>query len=386
MSAPVYIHGLGMTSAAGSGAKAHEIALFGGEANPLSLTDAFSAGRPLWLGVVTEELPSLQDTAAHHRSRNNQLLWSAWLQLQPLWQQLKVDVSRVAIVLGTSTSGIRESEPSFGAKASQPPRYLPQQIAAPAAFLADKLGVTGPVYTLSTACTSGAKALATGRRLLQTGLVDWVIAGGADALCGLTVHGFSALDAVDENRCQPLSANRKGINIGEGAALFLLSNEPAAIALTGVGESSDAHHISAPEPSGAGAEAAISAALADAGLTAEAIEYINLHGTATALNDKMEADVIYRLFGAVPCSSTKPLTGHTLGAAGALEAGFCALALMSARLPVHQWDGCRDENLAPVNLVSRSNQERAFGHALSTSFAFGGNNIALVLSRNMDTE
>ena len=384
MNTPAYIHAMGLTSALGDGLAAHSKVLCADTPSPLTKTQAFSPGRELALGVVNHNLPSLAFAPASQRSRNNQLLWSAWQQLQPVWTTLDIDLSRVAIVLGTSTSGIRESEPSFEPASTLPLAYARQQIAAPAAFLADQLGVTGPAYTLSTACTSGAKALAAGRRLLQAGLVDWVIAGGADALCGLTVNGFSALDAVCTEVCMPMSANRSGINIGEGAALFLMSNQPSNLALTGVGESSDAHHISAPEPSGAGAEVAIRAALADANIPAAAVGYVNLHGTATALNDKMEAAVIARIFDAVPCSSSKPFMGHTLGAAGALEAGLCALALAEGKLPVHLWDGCVDADLAPLNLVETSHhwQPSDHGqHALSTSFAFGGNNIALIISK-----
>ncbi|BFM12697.1 beta-ketoacyl-ACP synthase [Simiduia litorea] len=383
MNAPVYIHGFGLTSAAGIGLAAHRKVLWQDQQSPLTKTDAFSPGRELALGLVTAELPNLDFAKQSQRSRNNQLLWSVWLQLVPIWLSLDIDPARVAIVLGTSTSGILESEASFQPGSEIPLDYTRQQIAAPAAFLADQLGVTGPAYTLSTACTSGAKALATGRRLLQSGLVDWVIAGGADALCGLTVNGFSALDAVSADICLPMSVNRSGINIGEGAALFLLSNQSAKLAITGVGESSDAHHISAPEPTGAGAEVAIRAALADADLAAPAIGYVNLHGTATALNDKMEAAVIHRLLASAPCSSTKPYMGHTLGAAGALEAGLCALALADGKLPRHLWDGCVDPELAPINLVSEASQwsvDATARHALSTSFAFGGNNIALIVS------
>ncbi|MDN3640794.1 beta-ketoacyl-ACP synthase [Simiduia curdlanivorans] len=382
MTAPVYIHGFGLTSATGIGLAAHRQVLWESKESPLTKTDQFSPGRELALGLVTAELPNVDFAEPSQRSRNNQLLWSAWLQLLPIWSRLDIDPARVAIVLGTSTSGIRESEASFQPESELPLDYPRQQIAAPAAFLADQLGVTGPAYTLSTACTSGAKALATGRRLLQSGLVDWVIAGGADALCGLTVNGFAALDAVSTDICQPMSVNRCGINIGEGAALFLLSNQPAKLAITGAGESSDAHHISAPEPTGAGAEVAIRAALDDAALAPSAIGYVNLHGTATALNDKMEAAVILRLLDKVPCSSTKPYMGHTLGAAGALEAGLCALALTDAKLPLHLWDGCVDADLAPLNLVSSTSQNDSHArHALSTSFAFGGNNIALIVSK-----
>lgn len=390
MTRPAYIHGIGMTSAAGVGLAAHRENLWLQPESRLTRSDTFSPNRPLALGIVPDTakapLPNLDALPDHCQSRNNQLLWSAWLQLDQQWRHVgaAIDPARVAIIVGTSTSGIRESEASFKSGSTDPLIYERQQIAAPAAFLAHQLNITGPAYTLSTACTSGAKALAAGRRLLQTGIVDWVIAGGADALCGLTVNGFMALEAVSEGICNPMSANRTGINIGEGAALFLLSNVASNLALVGCGESSDAHHISAPEPNGNGAEVAIRAALQDAHLTPADIGYINLHGTATGLNDKMESLAIARVFGtAVSCSSTKPFTGHTLGAAGALEAGICALAILDGRLPPHVWDGEADPDLPDLNLVPRSaiwDEELRSRRALSTSFAFGGNNTALIFS------
>jgi 3-oxoacyl-[acyl-carrier-protein] synthase-1 len=184
-----------------------------------------------------------------------------------------------------------------------------------------------------------------------------------------------------------MSANRKGINLGEGAALFLMSQEPAAVALCGWGESSDGHHMSAPDPSGAGARRAIGEALARAGIAAAEVDYVNLHGTATVQNDAMEAGVIHDLFGAgVRASSTKPFTGHALGAAGAIEAALCWLAMQddndSGKLPPHLWDGVPDPALPPLHLVAPGEQlGRPLRRVLSTSFAFGGSNAALVLGR-----
>ncbi len=185
--------------------------------------------------------------------------------------------------------------------------------------------------------------------------------------------------------CNPFSANREGINIGEGGALFVVSNEPKGAELCGVGEGSDAHHISAPDPSGQGACRSMSEALSDAGLNATDIGYVNLHGTATALNDHMEAIAMHQVFGAdTPCSSTKPLTGHTLGAAGAIEAAICWLLTTSedSVLPLHKWDGVQDSELPGINLVGVHNQSESPGkYVLSNSFAFGGNNISLIFGR-----
>ena len=255
-----------------------------------------------------------------------------------------------------------------------------------AQFIAEVLDVQGPVFGISTACSSGAKALASARRLIRAGICDAVIAGGVDTLCRLTVNGFSSLEAVSDELCNPFSINRKGINIGEGAALFLLSEQAQGVELCGVGEGSDAYHISAPDPGGSGAIRCMSGALHDAGIGAEQVGYVNLHGTATPLNDKMESLAVEKVFGLeVPCSSTKPFTGHTLGAAGAVESGICWLLLEAAEqslLPPHLWDGQADPELSPVKLIAAgSSPQQPLNYALSNTFAFGGNNISLLLGR-----
>ena len=308
--------------------------------------------------------------------------------------------SRVGLVLGTSTSGIDEASQSiarFVNEGALPDHYhyAQQEMVAPARFLSAWLGLCGPHYSISTACTSSARALLSAKRLLEQGFCDAVICGGVDSLCRLTLNGFSALEAVAAERCNPFSANRNGINIGEGAALFLMTSEPstepasrsaAPIALLGGGASSDAHHISAPHPEGLGAQQAMAKALAAAGLQASDIDYLNLHGTATRHNDAMESLAVQALFPAgVPCSSSKPLTGHTLGAAGALEAAFCWLSLSPYNpnnlLPPHLWDGEADPELPPLQLLQPgARMARSQGRRLmSNSFAFGGSNISLIL-------
>jgi len=209
-----------------------------------------------------------------------------------------------------------------------------------------------------------------------------------DSLCKLTLNGFASLEAVSDERCNPFSINRRGINIGEAAALFLMTRaeQRPGIGLLGGGATSDAHHISAPHPEGLGAQQAMRKALSAAGLEAEQIGYLNLHGTATTHNDAMESLAVQALFPAgVACSSSKPLTGHTLGAAGALEAAFCWLTLSdyntANRLPPHVWDGQAEPQLPRLKLVGGQEQlppgERRY--LMSNSFAFGGNNISLVL-------
>ena len=356
-------------------------------------TDLYSPGRVLHLGAVGTPLPSLDALPAHQRSRNNALLLAA---LAPLRAQIQAAVDRfgprrVAVVLGVSTAGldegvaaVRQVHAGFG----WPPGYdyALQEMGNAAECVAHQLGTGGPAYAISTACSSGAKAIATGARLLRSGLADAVVAGGVDALSGFTIAGFSALDAVSAERCNPLSANRRGINLGEGAALFLMGRDAGPVRLAGWGESADAHHMSAPEPGGRGAAEAMRRALARAGVVAADIDYVNLHGTATEQNDAMESLAVQRVLGAeVAVSSTKPLTGHALAAAGAIEAAFAWHTLVdnpTGRLPVHWWDGVVDPALPALRPVAPGGAlGRPVRHVLSNSFAFGGSNAALLFAQ-----
>lgn len=261
--------------------------------------------------------------------------------------------------------------------------YRQQEIGMAAEFLARYLRVDGPRYTISTACSSSAKVFASGERLMAANLCDAVIIGGCDSLCRLTVNGFDALSSLSVGICNPFSTNRDGINVGEGAALFLLTRVESPIRLAGVGESSDAYHMSAPDPTGNGAELAIRQAIEKAGAKPELIGYINLHGTATPKNDEMESRVVERVFGnETPCSSTKSQIGHTLGAAGAQEIGLCWLLLdeqnEQRRLPRHLWDGEADPELPVIALTAEKNYwER--GLFMSNSFAFGGSNVSVII-------
>ncbi|NML59996.1 beta-ketoacyl-ACP synthase [Massilia sp. RP-1-19] len=357
-------------------------------------TMAWSAGRMLPAG---DAAGVLQDAAAlplHARSRNNQLALAALAQIRPAVDAAiaRFGAGRVGVVIGTSTSGIASTEAAVRAHAETGAlpasfHYGQQEMGSVASLLADQLGVSGPAYVHSSACSSSAKAMASAARLIRMGLCDAVVTGGVDSLCGFTVAGFSALESVSAARCNPLSANRNGINIGEGAALFLMSAEASAVALCGWGESSDGHHMSAPDPEGGGARLAIGAALARAGIDASQVDYVNLHGTATVQNDAMESHVVHGLFGgAVAVSSTKPLTGHALGAAAAIEAALCWLAMQDDNpeglLPPHVWDGERDPQLPGLNVVAPGAKlGRPLRYAVSNSFAFGGSNAALVLGR-----
>jgi 3-oxoacyl-[acyl-carrier-protein] synthase I len=391
----IYLNHLGIICALGAGHEEIARRLFDGAHSGVVPTELHSPGQALPLGCVQASLPAIDGLPLIERSRNNQLALAAL-------EQIRTDVDaaiarfgadRIGVVIGTSTSGIAESETALKAYAAngclpEHFHYGQQELGAPASMLAALLGIGGPAYVHSTACASSGKAMASAARLIRMGVCDAVITGGVDSLCAFTVAGFAALESVSEVRCNPLSANRDGINIGEGAALFVMSREPAAVALLGWGESSDAYHVSGPDPAGKGATIAIERALARAGVAPTQIDYVNLHGTATVQNDAMESRVVHALFGdMVPVSSTKPFTGHALGAAGAIEAGLCWLAMQDdnprGRLPPHLWDGVRDPDLAPLQTVDAgASLGRPLRQALSNSFAFGGANIALLLGRD----
>lgn len=363
-----------------------------GEKDCLVTTDQYGSKHPLPLGLYGKELPPVPLSNAKWQSRNNQMAVALLQQIEDSVSRAikKFGSSRIGVVIGTSTSSIAEVEEAiaFHQKHNELPdsyHYSLQEMGNTAGFVSEVLGLSGPAYGISTACSSGAKAIASGRRLVKAGICDAVIVGGIDSICQLTVQGFSSLEAVSQERCNPFSQNRKGINIGEGGALFLLSKEQLGVELVGIGESSDAHHISAPDPLGGGAIKCMQAALSDAKLDPSSIGYINLHGTATELNDQMESRAVHHVFGdKTLCSSTKPFTGHTLGAAGAIEAAICCAVLDDNNfLPKHVWDGCYDTELPKINLIEHAEDgSKAVKYALSNSFAFGGNNISLILGAN----
>jgi len=383
----IYVQALGIISPLGEGLEATRRGLFAGDSSGMQVESGWLPNAAACVGKVAGELAPLPSPLAEWDCRNNRLLAAAAKQIRPAIDAAleRHGARRVALVVGTSTSGIASGEDAMAAKIRDGafPRefsYKQQEIGATAPLAARLLGVRGPAYTVSTACTSGAKALLAAKRLLELKVCDAAIAGGVDTLCRLTVGGFASLESTSPQRCNPLSRNRNGINIGEGAALFLLGRDEAPVALAGGGESSDAHHLSAPDPEGAGAEAAMRAALAEAGAQPADIGYVNLHATATRKNDEMESRVMARVFPAgTPVSGTKPLTGHALGAAGALEAAFCWLALTDGRLPPHVWDGEADPELPALRVVTQG--ERLSSRlVMSNSFAFGGSNASLIFS------
>ncbi|MCU9954475.1 MULTISPECIES: beta-ketoacyl-[acyl-carrier-protein] synthase family protein [Burkholderia] len=388
--APVYLSALGMVNALGGSVDEIAAALRTG-VSPGMGPHAAEPSRG-WVGQVRSPLDIAPPARlTHFDCRNNRLLLAALAQIAPAVDAVvaRHGPRRIGVVIGTSTSGIRAAEDAFAQRAAtgaMPPGfdYRQMEIGTAAPFVRAALGLAGPAYTVSTACTSSAKAFAAARRLLRLNLCDAVIVGGADSLCEMTLQGFASLESVSPTRTNPMSRNRCGITIGEGAAVFVMSRDEAAVRLAGVGESSDAHHISAPDPAGLGAEDALREALADAGVTPSAIGYVNLHATATRLNDEMEARVTARVFPAgVPASGTKPLTGHLLGAAGATELAFGWLTLArGVSLPAHVWDGDADPALPALDLVQTERRlagDASGQYVMSNSFAFGGSNASLIL-------
>lgn len=322
---------------------------------------------------------------------------------------------RIAVCIGSCDNGTEFSlanHRKYFAEGQFPQNYNIEIQGADyvSTFVAEKFGLKGPAVTFATACSSSAGAIIKAAEMIKAGLVDAAIVGGIDIASDTTLIGFSALEAVSSEITNPFSRNRHGITLGDGAAFFVLTKEPVVsigslsehsttVKLLGWGESADAYHMTSPDPSGAGAEKAIRRAMENAGVAANDVGYINLHGTGTRFNDSMEAKAVAVIFGGadgqtskVPVSTTKPVTGHTLGAAAALEAAICWKALVEnegkekIKLPVQVWDGERDEELPELNIVdgkSKSGEElgecKELKVCLSNSFAFGGANACLVL-------
>ena len=386
---PVYIHACAMNSALGATL----------QESTKRLTASFSPdmchesgwlndGGDTVVGKVKTPLPEIDTGLVNKNTRNNRLALSAIVQIESQIKQAikQYGSDRVAVIVGSSTSGISDGEQALTTKKQtgkfpEHYHYQQQEVANPGEFVADYFQLDGPIYTISTACSSSGRVFLSAKRLLKAGIVDAVIVGGCDSLCKLTLNGFHGLDALSNEHCNPFSQNRKGINIGEAAAFMLLSahKNDSGLALLGVGDSSDAHHISAPHPEGKGAIKAMANALKDAQLQPTDIGYINAHGTATKLNDVMESKAIYALFSNhVAVSSTKPFTGHTLGTAGILEAAICWLVLdRNLDLPKQINDGNYDSSLAPIQFV-QTKQKLAKQAIFSNSFAFGGNNVSLI--------
>lgn len=299
---------------------------------------------------------------------------------------------RVGVFVGTSTSGILQTElayrrldPNTGLLPDDFNYSTTHNTFSVADFTRQYLNLTGPAVAVSSACSSSAKVFCSAQRMMKVGLIDAAIVGGVDSLCLTTLYGFQSLGLTASNACRPYDAHRDGISISEAGAFALLERAPDSldnndILLLGGGESSDAYHMSSPHPKGIGAQAAMQAALNTATLTPQDIDYINLHGTSTQSNDAAEGFAITSVFGkGTPCSSTKGATGHTLGAAGALEAVICALALQNELLPAGLNTKQVDSNINIDYLLE--NRSQAISRTMSNSFGFGGTNCSLIFGK-----
>ena len=344
-------------------------------------------------GVDAVALPA---ALARHDCRNNRLAWQG-LQQDGFSDAVEAAIARhgrrrVGVFLGTSTAGILQTEQAYRRRdpvsGALPDDFIyatTHNTYSVADFVREAYRLEGPAMVVSTACSSSAKVFASAARMMDAGLIDAAIVGGVDSLCLTTLYGFNSLELLAPEPCRPFDAERHGLSIGEAAAFILLERPADALAadavlLLGVGESSDAHHMSSPHPEGLGARMAMAAALRAANLGAGEIDYINLHGTATPGNDAAEGKAVAALFGDhVACSSTKGATGHTLGAAGGLEAILCAIALQHGFLP----GGCNTRQLDPAIPIRylTANADIAPRRVLSNSFGFGGTNCSLVLGR-----
>jgi len=312
----------------------------------------------------------------------------------------KYGAERVAVCIGSCDNGTQFSiagHKEYFEKGSFPSNYQLEMQGADyvSTFAAEKYGLEGPAVTMSTACSSSAGAIIKGAELIMAGEADAVVAGGIDIASDTTLVGFNSLGAVSETITNPFSKNRHGITLGDGAAFFVLTKEPLSssgneinIKLLGFGESADAYHMTSPDPSGDGAKKSMERALKSAGLSAKAIDYVNLHGTGTKFNDSMESKAVDAVFQdyKVPAGTTKATTGHTLGAAAAIELAICWKAIFESHtngktlLPPQIWDGVQDEELPVLNFVKEGTEAKV-NTCLSNSFAFGGSNATLIIGK-----
>lgn len=393
---PTHITAYTATSALGQGKAAMRAAVQEARSGlrPLSDADcqALSLTRPLatWVGCVDGLDSPLPEAWSMWDCRNNRL---AWMGLQADGFLGAVDAARqrhgpdrVAVVLGTTTGSIGATEAAYQARHvcghfPAPMHNAPlHTLHALGAFVQEALALDGPCFTLSTACSSSAKAFCSAERLLRLGVADAVVVGGVDTLCGSTLFGFHALQLLSPEPCRPFDTHRRGLNLGEAAGFALLERGDGALQLLGYGESSDAHHLSAPHPQGRGAEAALDDALSRANMDADAIDFLHLHGTATPLNDEVEAALLTRRFNSrTHASSTKGMLGHTLGAAGAMGSVFSLLAIETGLMP-----GTVNTNEVDPACGTRIQLRSACADvrvAATHAFGFGGSNCVLLWGR-----
>lgn len=361
----------------------------------LSRNDFEGCDIPTWIGRVAGlEEQQLPEPFEHLDSRNNRLAWAGLQQdgfLAAVTAMIeRIGSHRMGVVLGTSTSSIGQTELAYqqlDADGDMMPEFRQPQVHnlhSPGIFVAGVTGATGPALTISTACSSSAKVFATAARWIRTGLVDAVLVGGVDSLCLSVLYGFNSLELVSDDVCRPFDINRSGINLGEAAGYALVTRddlaENARFSLLGYGESSDAHHMSHPHPEGKGAVLAMQRAIERAGIDANQVDYVNLHGTASKANDQIETQAMAQLFdGRTLASSTKGWTGHCLGAAGIIEAVITLESMRCSRVPGTLNCSTPDSEFDYDILLENCDRPIAIG--MTNSFGFGGNNCSLLFGQ-----
>ena len=395
----IYLSKPGIFSAAGKNAQDFWVSLINGDQSGIKRYETFS-GSTFFAARIDES--GLQPSNGRFDMKIIRIEEAALRQIEDLIKKAKEKYGekRIAVCIGSCDNGTEFSlagHKKYFENGAFTQDYSIEMQGADyvSTFIAEKYSLLGPVCTFSTACSSSAGAIIKAAELIKSGICDAAVAGGIDIASDTTLDGFNSLEAISENITNPFSKNRSGITLGDGAAFFVLSKDildksVSPVCLLGYGESCDAHHMTSPDPSGIGAEKAIERALSSAKILPEEVDYVNLHGTGTKFNDSMEAKAVSAIFGKhqVHCSTTKPITGHTLGAAGALELAVCCMAIAEnlgkneAQLPPQIWDGVFDEEMPELNFVRKNSNldKHEIKICLSNSFAFGGANACLVIA------
>lgn len=334
-------------------------------------------GKNIRLAKINKNLPTIEDV--NFNTRCNRLIL---LCLEPLEEKIKdlkekYGKNNIGIVIATTNTGVEEY--------SKSQNKIHSELGNPALFTRNYLGLEGYYNTISTACSSGAKAFSLARNLLNNDIAKTVLTIGVDPISTLTLYGFDSLGILSENPSNPLSKNRTGINIGEGIACFILEkNASSGIDIIGIGENTDSYHMTSPNPTGEAEEIAILNALTDANIKADEVDYINLHGTGTFANDTAETNAIWKIFkNNTPASSTKQLTGHCLGASASIETALCCQLIdkFNGKLYPHVYDGKYDDTLPKINLVSKNTNYKKCNICISNSYGFNGTNTTIILRK-----
>ena len=342
-----------------------------GECDKFSYRQDIINGKTLCVGEVEDNDIKIENP--DYNLKCNRLLWECYLPLKEYINSLikKYGKTRIGIVVATTNTGVDEYEVSHNKTHSE--------IGNPAMFLKDALGLKGYTAGVSTACTSGIKAFAIADNLIKSNFADAVIVAGSDTLSKVPLFGFTSLEVLSDKKTNPLSKNRSGINIGEGAAVFTVEKNSKGINILGIGETTDTYHSTTPDPEGKEAKRAIELALNHSGIKPDEIDYINLHGTGTIANDLSESNAVYEFFPNTFASSTKPLTGHCLGAAGSVETALCCALLENGGYYPHVYDGEYDSTIPKLNITKPPEKTNI---CMTNAFGFGGANAIMILGGN----